>query len=58
MLEKIILAIAITFSLSWSVQIKPQPRVVAMGINSPWETVFVQSSVKVAEPQSKVFFML
>ncbi|WP_310425247.1 hypothetical protein [Chamaesiphon sp. VAR_48_metabat_135_sub] len=57
MLEKIILAIAITFSLSWSVQIKPQPRVVAMGIDAHWDTVLVQSAVKLDEPRSKVFVL-
>jgi hypothetical protein len=40
MVEKIILAIAITLSLSWSVQIKPQPRVVAMEISAPVATIF------------------
>lgn len=32
MIEKIMLAIALTFSLYWSIQIKPQPRVVAIEI--------------------------
>jgi hypothetical protein len=32
MIEKVILAIALTFSLYWSIQIKPQPRVVAIEI--------------------------
>ena len=39
MIEKIILAIAITFSLYGSIQIKPQPRVVSMGIESHVETL-------------------
>jgi hypothetical protein len=55
MLEKIILAIAITCSLSWSVQIKPQQRVVTMGINSHWEAVLVQSTVEAHASQAKVF---
>jgi hypothetical protein len=58
MLEKIILAIAITCSLAWSVQIKPQPRVVTMGTDSHWETALVQISVEAHEPQAKVFVMV
>ncbi len=38
MIEKIILAIAITFSLSWSLQTKPQQRVVAVGVDLPLQT--------------------
>ncbi len=37
MIEKIILAIAITFSLYGSIQIKPQPRVVSIGMESQLE---------------------
>ena len=40
MLEKIILAIAITFSLSWSIQLKPPQRVVA--IETPLEKVIAR----------------
>jgi hypothetical protein len=36
-IEKIILAIAITFSLYGSIQIKPQPRVVSIGMESHLE---------------------
>jgi|GEM_PF-3335731 len=39
MIEKIILAIAITFSLSWSIQVKPPQREVAIEIDSSLETV-------------------
>jgi hypothetical protein len=58
MLEKIILAIAITFSLSWCIQIKPQPRVVTMGTESHWETALVQIAVEAHESPAKVFVMV
>jgi hypothetical protein len=35
MIEKIILAIAITFSLAWSIQVKPSQRVVASVTDRP-----------------------
>jgi hypothetical protein len=37
MMEKIILAIAITFSLAWSMEVKPPHREVAIGVNTPIE---------------------
>lgn len=39
MIEKIILAIAITFSLSWNIQVKPPQREVAIEIDSQLEQV-------------------
>jgi hypothetical protein len=48
MIEKIILAVAITISLYWSIEIKPQPRVVAIEIGAAVETLCeYQSSVMV-----------
>jgi hypothetical protein len=41
MIEKIILAIAMTFSLYWIVQIKPPPRAVAIGIDLQIEAITV-----------------
>jgi hypothetical protein len=38
MIEKITLALFITFSIYWSVQIRPQPRAVAMNIDHQVET--------------------
>ena len=37
MVEKIILAIAITFSLAWSIEVKPPQREVAIEVNTPIE---------------------
>jgi hypothetical protein len=37
MIEKIMLAIAITCSLAWSIQVKPPQRVVALGVDTPVE---------------------
>jgi hypothetical protein len=44
MFEKIMLAIAITFSLYWSIQIKPPQKTMAMGIESRVETLPQQQS--------------
>ncbi|WP_373541392.1 hypothetical protein [Chamaesiphon sp.] len=37
MIEKIILAIAITCSLAWSMEVKPPQRVVAIEVSTPIE---------------------
>ena len=37
MIEKIILTIAITCSLAWSIPVKPPQRVVAIGVDTPVE---------------------
>jgi hypothetical protein len=39
MIEKVILAIAITFSLYWSIEIKPAPRFVGIEIDSHLDTL-------------------
>jgi hypothetical protein len=39
MIEKVILAIAITFSLYWSIEIKPAPRFVGIEIDQHLETL-------------------
>jgi hypothetical protein len=39
MMEKIILAIAITFSLYWSIEIKPVPRFMGMEIEGQLDTL-------------------
>ena len=38
MMEKVILAIAVTFSLYWSIEIKPTPRFVGIEIDSQIDT--------------------
>jgi hypothetical protein len=44
MIEKIVLAIALTFSLYWSIQIKPQPRVVAIEIEPQPQVILMVSA--------------
>jgi hypothetical protein len=50
MIEKIILAIAITCSLSWSIDIQPIPRFVGIEIDSHLETL--------RQEQTPIFLML
>jgi uncharacterized membrane protein len=50
MMEKIILAIAITFSLYLSIEIKPLPRFVGMEIDAQLDTL--------KEPRTPIFLML
>ncbi len=50
MMEKIILAIAISFSLYLSIEIKPTPRFVGMEIDAQLDTL--------KEPQAPTFLML
>ena len=49
-MEKIILAIAITFSLYLSIEIKPTPRFLGMEIEAQLDTL--------KEPQAQLFLML
>jgi hypothetical protein len=50
MMEKIILAIAITFSLYMSIEIKPTPRFVGMEMDTQLDTL--------KEPRTPIFLML
>ncbi|MCY7368029.1 MAG: hypothetical protein LH474_07740 [Chamaesiphon sp.] len=50
MMEKIILAIAITFSLYLSIEIKPVPRFVGMEIDAHLDSL--------KEPRTPIFLML
>jgi hypothetical protein len=50
MIEKVILAIAITCSLYWSIEIKPAPRVVGIEIENHLDTL--------TEYQSPIMLML
>ena len=50
MMEKIILAIAITFSLYMSIEIKPIPRFVGMEIDAQLDSL--------KEPRTPIFLML
>jgi hypothetical protein len=50
MIEKTILAIAITFSLYLSIEIKPAPRFVGMEIDAQLDTL--------KKPQAPIFLML
>ena len=50
MMEKIILAIAITFSLYMSIEIKPVPRFVGMEIDAQLDSL--------KEPRTPIFLML
>ena len=50
MMEKVILAIAITFSLYMSIEIKPVPRFVGMEIDAQLDSL--------KEPRTPIFLML
>jgi hypothetical protein len=50
MMEKIILAIAITFSLYLSIEIKPTPRFVGMEMDTQLDTL--------KEPRTQILLML
>ena len=50
MMEKVILAIAITFSLYMSIEIKPVPRFVGMEIDAQFDSL--------KEPRIPIFLML